>query len=283
MADCARFRFVAEADTKAAPLLFADCGQGICAGDALAFGATQKSQTHHVGPRTTAGSERHQPRRPSRPRLPVRPGDAAPWRRQPGPPSTVSHELLDQQAQEQQSRWHRPDRCLRTKPATRGAAMRPVPKRPDHPLIAGSGARLRARRNPDTYATAGAPSIRSNKSFGDISRSGDEHVTRIVSPLPAHASVVGGVLVSAERGARSAQEASAVGSFGIELTVRLVMVRRACPSAESASLHGGDPRLRQAGRPRTSRSFPRSAPVLPHRRTRCALAQPADRPVPRGG
>ena len=36
-----------------------------------------------------------QPRRPTRPRLPVRPGDAAPWRRRPRPPSTVSHELLN--------------------------------------------------------------------------------------------------------------------------------------------------------------------------------------------
>ena len=38
--------------------------------------------------------ERHQPRRPSRPRLPVRPGDAALWPRRPRPASTVSHELL---------------------------------------------------------------------------------------------------------------------------------------------------------------------------------------------
>src|SRR5450755_4172968 len=35
--------------------------------------------------------ERHQPRRPTWPRLPVRPGDAAACR----PPSTVSHESLD--------------------------------------------------------------------------------------------------------------------------------------------------------------------------------------------
>ena len=39
--------------------------------------------------------ERHQPRRPTRPRLPVCPGDAALWRRRPRPPSTVSHELLN--------------------------------------------------------------------------------------------------------------------------------------------------------------------------------------------
>jgi hypothetical protein len=37
----------------------------------------------------------HQPRRPTRLRLPVRPGDAALWPRRPRPPSTVSHELLN--------------------------------------------------------------------------------------------------------------------------------------------------------------------------------------------
>jgi hypothetical protein len=40
-------------------------------------------------------NQRPQPRRPTRPRLPVRPGDAALWRRRPdGPSYTVSHELL---------------------------------------------------------------------------------------------------------------------------------------------------------------------------------------------
>ena len=39
--------------------------------------------------------ERHQPRRPTRPRLPVRPGDAALLRRRPRPSSTVRHELLN--------------------------------------------------------------------------------------------------------------------------------------------------------------------------------------------
>ena len=43
----------------------------------------------------TTALERHQPRRPTRPRLPVCPGDAALWRRRPRPPSTVSHELLN--------------------------------------------------------------------------------------------------------------------------------------------------------------------------------------------
>ena len=49
-----------------------------------------------VGDETT-GWERHQPRRPTRPRLPVRPGDAALWRRRPRPPSPlVSRAALDQ-------------------------------------------------------------------------------------------------------------------------------------------------------------------------------------------
>ena len=45
--------------------------------------------------RKTPPLERDQPRRPTRPRLPVRPSDAALWRRRPRPPSTVSHELLN--------------------------------------------------------------------------------------------------------------------------------------------------------------------------------------------
>jgi hypothetical protein len=49
----------------------------------------------HIRAGQAPGSERHQPRRPTRPRLPVRPGDAALCRRRTWRSlSTVSHELL---------------------------------------------------------------------------------------------------------------------------------------------------------------------------------------------
>jgi hypothetical protein len=63
---------------------------------ASAIGGPEAAVSHDLSEaRIAAGLERHQRRRPTRPRLPVRPGDAALWRRRPRPPSTVSHEVLN--------------------------------------------------------------------------------------------------------------------------------------------------------------------------------------------
>ena len=58
------------------------------------FGLFAAVSIEAIGLSDTAALERHQPRRPTWPRLPVRPDDAALWRRRPRPPSTVSHKRL---------------------------------------------------------------------------------------------------------------------------------------------------------------------------------------------
>jgi hypothetical protein len=87
-----------------------------------------KPEVSNAPPRTTAGSERQQPRRPTRRRLPVRPGDAALWRRRPRPPSTVSHELLSSKHKSSSlagtARTVRPDKGSRA-----SAGAHPAPQR----------------------------------------------------------------------------------------------------------------------------------------------------------
>ena len=61
----------------------------------FSVGLRAAASANEIGAAETASSERHQPRRPTRPRLPVRPGDAALWWRRPRPPCTVSHVLLN--------------------------------------------------------------------------------------------------------------------------------------------------------------------------------------------
>ena len=72
--------------------------------------------------------ERHQPRRPTRPPLPVRPGDAALLRRRRRPSSTVSHELLNSKPSTRAAASLASVDCwIRRKAATNATSRRPEP------------------------------------------------------------------------------------------------------------------------------------------------------------